>query len=927
MTRRYFKITIFILSFLGIIMYLGFKIDHSEKIHDKVIYFLTKIIKENTPFKNIKMTYSSFNWGKWRHPLSFDLYKVNLQDAENGILSIEKLRVSWSIINFAKGQLNPTRLSIQNGQLYHQQQSIGNTDLTIDLDSSGYKLTLDHFYFNPDNLTKLDICPQAMKSILKDIHLPLSAAGYLHFKAQELIGMNLIINTKAGYFSIAPYFSVPLSVHDLQVHMTLDSLQKMNANIKVATGNTHLSAQGQVSFPSSIVHLWQKGGKVDLTLTGEVTNVLVNDLPKLWPIGLAHKPRKWVTTNLSQGHVNGTLHAKTILHTAPEGKVHDIILDELSGDLFPTDVTVNYLGKLPAVQHTNAHCRYNQQQFIIEDIVGIVNGIKLSQGRIIIDDLHKKDQHIQITLDLIGDAGRVMEVISEKPLQLIQKLGLPLKNAQGLSTTSVLLKFPLESDVTLKQVYVEARSKFIGAQAHLSSSTGYLIDLKQGNLDLFVDSDHLFIGGSAYLNDMPTQLQWTEYFEQTTAPFMRTLALQAHKTFIPEKEAESPPLSGNIPLDLLYQKDAKGHTFLTFTAILDDATFSLPWVSYHKQKGSPATCHIEAKSSDTNEFVIQKGVLNGENLKAKLSGNWGTEDSKLKLSKLQIGETHGDLTIAHRQGRWKLTGNVNEFDMLTLLNEWPTNDQSTLSAPDADINIMINTLVFSDSYHLKKATFGLQLTNGDIQTIHLKDNANQFHFLLTPAENGVQTFNLESMNAAELLESMSPGTDLEGGHINLIGHRTKKNSQTFIEGEIDIKDLTVFEAPLLAKILSLSSIQGIVHAISGEGVKFDHGHAMINWKQDNIMINDAYLFGTSLGLTFSGMISQQQLDFTGEIIPFYSVNSILSKIPLIGQSLSGNSIHAIFSTPFSLSGQKSDPNIQVEALSTLTPRGMRTIHR
>ena len=924
MTRYYIKIIIFILSLLGITIYLGLHLNIAEKIHNKINYHLTKIIQENTSFKNIKLTYSTFNWGKWQHPLSFYLHKVDLQDEGNGILAIEKLYISWSIESFIKGQFSPTWLSIHKGHLHHQ-QSIAEADFTVDLDSSGPTLTLNHLYFNPEIVAHLDICPQEVKSILKNIHLPLNASGQMQFKDQELTSMNLTVNVKTGWFSAAPYFSVPLSIHDLHINMNLNSLQNMNFHIKAATGDTQLFTQGQFTLPSSVMKLWQEGGKIVMTLKGETTNVKVNDLSKLWPIGLAPKPRKWVTTNLSQGHVNGTLQTKVILHTHPKGNVQDIILEDLSGELFPTDVTVNYLGKLPSVQHTNAHCHYNQQQFIIEKITGIVNDIRLNHGHIIIDDLNKKNQHIQIALDLIGDIGRVMEIISAKPLELLQKLGLPLRNAQGISTTNILLKFPLESNLALQQVHVEARSKFMNTQAQLSDSANYSIDLKKGNLDLFVDNDHLYIEGSAFLNDMPSQFEWTEHFSKKTIPYTRRLTLQATKTFIPDKDTESPVISGRIPFNILYQKDAKAHTFLTFTAILDDAIFNLPWFSYHKQKDSPATCHIEVKSLDDNDFILQKGFLTGENLKAKMSGSWGTTRSKLKLSNLQIGETRGYLTIAHRQGRLILKGDVNEFDMLTLLNEWPTNDNSPSSTPDIDINLTINTLIFSDSYHLKKAIFALQLKDGDIQTIHLRDNDNQFHFLLSPTENGVQTFNLEAVNAAELLESMNPGTDLEGGYINFVGQRMKKDSHSYIEGEVDIKDLIVYEAPLLAKILSLSSIQGIFHAISGKGVKFDHGYAKINWKQDHLTIKDAYLFGTSLGLTFSGTILQQQLDFRGEIIPFYSLNSILSKIPLIGESLSGNSGHAIFSTPFWLLGSKSDPKIRVEALTTLAPRGMRTM--
>lgn len=349
MTRFYFKLTIFILSLLGIAIYLGLQINSSEKIHNKAICYLTNIINENTPFKNIKITYSSVSWGKWQHPFSFYFHKVDLQDKENGSLSIEKLYVSWSITNFIKGQFNPSWLSIQKGQLHHHQQFIGDADFTIDLNPSELTLTLDHLYVNPETVANLDICPQTIKSFLKNIYLPLKTTGHVHFKEQELTSLNLTAIVKKGHFLADPYFPLPISLHDLQVNISLESLQKINAHLKVATDDTQLSVQSQFIFPSSIMQLWQEGGKINVTLVGETTNVQVNDLSKLWPVELAPKPRNWVTKNLSQGHVNGTLHAQATLHTNSKGSVHDIILDELSGELFPTGVTVNYLGKLPCV--------------------------------------------------------------------------------------------------------------------------------------------------------------------------------------------------------------------------------------------------------------------------------------------------------------------------------------------------------------------------------------------------------------------------------------------------------------------------------------------------------------------------------------------------------------------------------------------------
>lgn len=925
--KRYLKATIFTFGTL-ILTFLAIKqVINSSLTQKQLLNSLTQLIAVNTPIKDPKVSYKKLSWGGLHHPLSLSFHQMEVSDNHDGKLSIEKLYVSWSFTKIWQGHSTPSWFSIKNGQLQYQQQPILTADLTIQSDLNYQKINIDHLGLIPEKLGTLKFCPPHLKAYLMGIHLPVEAFGQIIFTPDKLSKLHLTLKSKEGDFILPPYFPTSVALQNLQLEVRSSSPQHIQAIITATTGQTHLSTQAQIMLPESLTALWHQGGKIDLSVSGNVTDVPIDALPTLWPVGLAPKPRHWVTTNLSHGIINGTIDTKMTLIFAPQAQLQDITLYNLSGDLYPRDVTVSYLGDLPKVEQTNGHCHYTQKQFIIDKITGVVNGLQLTHGHIIIDDMHKEDQSIQITLDLIGNVGRAFEIISAKPLCLLQKLGISLNQPEGLSTTRVFLQFPLETGVSIDQVHVEAKSHITSAKAKLNDVVAnYPLYLTHGDFDLTVDRDHLCMSGSTQIEDTPTTLEWTEYFKGSKSSFTRKLQLQAIKSLIVGKQ-DSALIKGKIPLQLHYERDKKDQTSLHLKAPLDEVMLSLPWFSYYKNLADPATFELELQSIPEDGMFIRKGYLNGKGLNIEISGKWGGKNTKITIPKLKIGELQGNLSLTKEKERLKLNGNLNEFDVFTLLNEVPSLEGQSTSFPslDGDIRLKLGKLIFSNTYEVKNATFTTQLTAGELQTIHLKDESDEFNFALAPSEDGAQTFNLESTNAAELLELFAPGNDLSGGKINFVGNIKKVGSQSLMTGEIDIRNLTVHEAPTLAKILSLSSVEGILRNLSGEGLKFDHGHAHVSWKAGEVLIHEAYLIGSALGLTFTGATSGGHVSLTGEVIPFYSINNILSQIPVVGQILSGNSDHAIFSTPFVLSGGWNNPDIQVQPLATLAPGGMRKI--
>src|SRR3546814_5483913 len=89
------------------------------------------------------------------------------------------------------------------------------------------------------------------------------------------------------------------------------------------------------------------------------------------------------------------------------------------------------------------------------------------------------------------------------------------------------------------------------------------------------------------------------------------------------------------------------------------------------------------------------------------------------------------------------------------------------------------------------------------------------------------------------------------------------------------------------------------------------------------------IYGASLGLTAKGNIDfdRDAIDLTGVVVPAYSINNFLSKIPLLGTILTGGEGEGLISVVYTVDGPTDDPDVSVNPLSALTPGFLRNIFR
>ena len=184
-----------------------------------------------------------------------------------------------------------------------------------------------------------------------------------------------------------------------------------------------------------------------------------------------------------------------------------------------------------------------------------------------------------------------------------------------------------------------------------------------------------------------------------------------------------------------------------------------------------------------------------------------------------------------------------------------------------------------------------------------------------------------SDDAGDLLQAMDQTTRIEGGKLELRITLRRQVPTLDAEGRFRIKDFTLLDAPLLARLLTVASLTGVGNLLGGQGISFDRADLPFTLQPELIAIDKGRISGSQLGLTVRGRIDldRERLDLDGTIVPIYWLNWALSKLPLVGPFLAGREGEGAFAVTYSVKGPPSDPQISVNPLAVLAPGFIRDL--
>jgi len=140
---------------------------------------------------------------------------------------------------------------------------------------------------------------------------------------------------------------------------------------------------------------------------------------------------------------------------------------------------------------------------------------------------------------------------------------------------------------------------------------------------------------------------------------------------------------------------------------------------------------------------------------------------------------------------------------------------------------------------------------------------------------------------------------------------------------ITIENFKLTKAPAFATLLTLADLGGFVDLLSGEGMSFDILEIKLKDDANVTTIEDILALGSSVSLHMDGYIEKKTglVSLRGTLVPAKMLNSLVSKIPVVGKILVGSKAgEGVFGVSFKAKGLPGSIKTTVNPVKTITPR-------
>jgi uncharacterized protein YhdP len=191
-------------------------------------------------------------------------------------------------------------------------------------------------------------------------------------------------------------------------------------------------------------------------------------------------------------------------------------------------------------------------------------------------------------------------------------------------------------------------------------------------------------------------------------------------------------------------------------------------------------------------------------------------------------------------------------------------------------------------------------------------------------------FVLTSDDAGTLYHAFGPQAYARGGRLRFEGSVPRDTSGFPLEGRLEVRDLTITSAPLLARLATLASLRGVKQSLTDDGIAFREVTADIRHRDTTVTITDGMAKAPELVLLVRGTIDQRArtTDLRGTLVPSYwGLNAIGSRVPVLGRPLAGSGDQGIQAFDFRVGGPLASPQVSVDPVSAVAPGALRDLVR
>ena len=389
-------------------------------------------------------------------------------------------------------------------------------------------------------------------------------------------------------------------------------------------------------------------------------------------------------------------------------------------------------------------------------------------------------------------------------------------------------------------------------------------------------------------------------------------------------------INGDIDNTNYSLKKVKKDFFYKLNLELINSAVNFKVLNYTKNKGDKSSLELSGKYSASKhanleklKFTHDKNFINIQNVKINRNKKIKSIDN-IKVSVFNNNDKLSKIDIKKNKKDYVINSQI--FDGTKLVDEILFSKEEgnffdLFDDLNTNILIKIDTAYLSQEDYLTSLNTNMTIKNNQIFDLNLLSkfpNNDEFKVSIKTNQNKEKITTVFTNYAKPLVKKYKFIKGFEGGALDF--YSVSKDKKT--NSNLKLYDFKLKEVPVLTKLLTLASLQGIADLLSGEGIRFNEFEMKFNKDKGIMTIDEIYSLGPSISFLMEGYVQKDDLiSLRGTLVPATTLNKAIGSIPLLGDILVGKKAgEGVFGVSFKIKGYPKDLKTTVNPIKTLTPR-------
>jgi hypothetical protein len=589
--------------------------------------------------------------------------------------------------------------------------------------------------------------------------------------------------------------------------------------------------------------------------------VRAEDLGRYWPAGVAPSARAWVTKNIRSGEVQ-----EAVLQLAFDREDGQARLSSLDGTLDYTSLRVQYSADWPEADAVQGNGTFDRQGLRFAVAGGVVGDLHIGPSTVEISGLDSDQERIRIQVPVSGASNAIADLVSRRNPDLVRLLALDPAAPADQGTANLDIRFPLRQGLSTADVSISAHGHLPGLQTN------------------------------------------------------------------------NPNVDGVVATAVDFEMREGGEASVGLSLNLSAAGMAIPPLGWRKGSGVDGKAELSVDLDDlrptgARDLKIDAGTLQARGMLRLRDGGRALESLELeevsfghtKLSRVTMNDSEDGLRVDLGQGEVDL-------EPIRSAEDEHRGDEGRGQTSTRNFVLVapqLSRVSFGKDRYLENVSVHVERVGSGWQRIEVSGEtpgkgSGRFKLTLKPTAGGRGDLLISADDAGALFRIVGLTSEVRGGRLNVTG-KTASSGWTSLQARVEMWDYAFLRASVLTRLLTLASGRGFGKLTTDDAVAFDYLGGEIGFADGRATTELIRTHGPALGFTVKGWVDveHRKVELNGAIVPAYTANRVLGKIPVLGSLLSGDGQEGFLAIRYEVRGDPKDPKMEVDTLTSLTPAFLR----